>query len=111
MKTDSFEVVRPFRNNKAEIAIYSRLHPDKRAQLAIRLLESWGMVAAIDTADEDRAGRMKLRLLAPDEVVSRACEVAENAYEAFQDRGWLMELPSPAEAAQQLEMESEKEEE
>ena len=42
---------------------------------------------------EDKAGRQKLRVVAPDEVVERACELADQTFKQFEQRGWLVKLP------------------
>ena len=91
-KNDMMEVgfldeVRNFRRKYVEHVLAS---PDPRARMAIDLIDKWGMVAA--TSDgEDSAGRAKLRLLAPDEMVQRACDTAALAMEAFRARGWMVD--------------------
>jgi hypothetical protein len=64
----------------------------QEARLATVLIEKWGMVAG-QPDGEDSAGRAKFRIMTPDDVVSRACNVAERAVQAFKRRGWLVPLP------------------
>lgn len=67
---------------------------EPEAHLAIELMRQLAIVAA-ETDGEDKTGRQKLRLLKPDEVAIRACEIAAEAYKEFQARGWLKDLPAP----------------
>ena len=54
--------------------------PEDEAKLAFSLLERWGMVAAAPDG-EDSAGRSKLKLSTPDELVERAFAVAKLAFD------------------------------
>ena len=77
-----------------EIMVYRTVHGDERTTMAAELLSRWGMVAAVP-AGEDSGGRQKLRLLEPEEMVARACEVTELFFMECQRRGWLITLPVP----------------
>jgi hypothetical protein len=77
--------------------IQSKFHPDMRARLAMTLIEKWGMVAATVADGEDSAGRSRMRLLTPAEVVGRACETAERAIEAMHGLGWMHAVEEPTE--------------
>jgi hypothetical protein len=37
----------------------------------------------------------KLTPMPPEEIVQRACDIAEIAYQAFHNRGWLVETTEP----------------
>jgi len=63
-----------------------------QADLALRLIERWGAVAAT-RGPEDSAGRATTVLQTPEELVTRACEVAELTYGALEARGWLRPAP------------------
>ena len=63
------------------------------ARLAEQLAERWGMVAAEDDG-EDSAGRQKVRLATPIEVIERACAVASLLHAEFTARGWYVEIPT-----------------
>lgn len=78
-----------------QVMMHHREMPDERARFALACIERWGMISC-QTDGEDTAGRQKVRLMTSDEIVSRACEVSELAFEAFQRRGWLAEIPSYA---------------
>ena len=69
--------------------------PHPVAQFAMQLIERWGMIAGTPDG-EDSAGRMKVRLLAPEEIVARACRTAEIAFEQFAHKDWLFDVPLPA---------------
>lgn len=64
------------------------------ALFAIQLIERWGMIAAAPDG-EDSAGRAKMRLLASEEIVARACQTALIAFEQFAHKDWLLDLPLP----------------
>ncbi len=74
--------------------VYKKSALDSRGQFATAMIERWGMVAAIEDG-EDSAGRHKIRLSTPTELVQRACEVSNLAYEEFEKRGWILKLPIP----------------
>ena len=75
------------------------LKPEANAALAF--IEKWGMVAGIPDG-EDSAGRARIRLATPEEVVDRAIAVAAGAFRAFEAHGWIQPIPSPEEAASLL---------
>lgn len=66
--------------------------PDEIATLATILIEKWGLVAAMPDG-EDTAGRAKLRLPTPDELVNRAFDIAAKTYEVARARGLLISVP------------------
>ena len=76
----------------------SRLHyleqPNQVATFAFVLIERFGLIAA-DTDGEDSAGRQKGCLLPVADVVDRAFDLAEKAYETAFSRGMMLELPDP----------------
>lgn len=61
------------------------------AQLAVNLMQHFAIVAG-EPDGVDNVGRQKMRLLTPEEVVSRACEIADAAYTQFKERGWVYEV-------------------
>jgi hypothetical protein len=70
----------------------SRFANDK-AEYAKHLMEHHATVCAVPDG-EDTAGRSKLRLQTPAEVVDRCVEIADRAYAEFEKRGWLVAVPS-----------------
>lgn len=77
--------------------IQSKFHPDMRARLAMTLIEKWGMVACTVADGEDSAGRSRMRLLTPAQVVGRATETAERAIEEMHRLGWFHAVEAPKE--------------
>lgn len=75
---------------------------DSEARMAAALIERWGCAAASPDG-EDSAGRAKLRKLTPTELVNEACETAKIALEEFRRRGWMLKLPTRAEAVKLIE--------
>ncbi len=82
--------------DRPEVRINERERAGLEANLAFAFIEKWGMVAAND-GGEDSAGRQKLRLSDPDEVVKRAFEMAALAMSVARDAGLLVTLPTFAE--------------
>ena len=84
----------------------ARLHhhelPNAEAQFAMALLERWGMVLGTENA-EDSAGRAKVGPMPVEETVERACSVAGKAFEAFRERGWMLDVPSMSEMEDKLQ--------
>jgi len=75
------------------IDVTQRQAPNEIAKMAFELITRWGAVAAAPDG-EDSAGRSKLRLVEPKELVDRAFLCAEAAMETARDRGHMIELPS-----------------
>ncbi|HHJ80712.1 MAG TPA: hypothetical protein ENJ65_03670 [Candidatus Tenderia electrophaga] len=65
---------------------------NKQAAFMLQFIERWGMVAATEHG-EDSAGRSKLRLLTPAELVDRAAVTAELAFAEMRRRGLIVDLP------------------
>ncbi len=80
--------------NCSEIVVYNTLALNLQAKLAMAMVERWGGVAGVPNG-VDAAGRQKLKLQTPEELVARACETAELCIEAFHARDWLLALPAP----------------
>ncbi len=74
--------------------VYDRVAFDRRADMAIIMLEKWGMVTGFDNG-EDSAGRAKIGLMPVDQLIERAFTIAEAAYAEIERRGWSMEIPAP----------------
>lgn len=70
-----------------------RHFPDPRAEFALDLMARWGAVAA-EPGGEDSAGRQRWKAMEPEDVVGRAVDIAERAFAAFVERGWLIPMPS-----------------
>ncbi|MGE0853311.1 MAG: hypothetical protein AB7O44_27490 [Hyphomicrobiaceae bacterium] len=88
-------------NSTAEVVVYRRLAPTLEGEMALRLIDRWGLVCA-QADGEDSAGRQKARRATPQEVVAMACETAAEAMAEFKRRDWLIAVPSPEEADRML---------
>jgi hypothetical protein len=67
-------------------------HWGVESSLAAVLVERWGMVAAVEDG-EDSAGRARLRLATPEEVVARAVKCATLLVDECRSRGLMVEVP------------------
>ena len=74
------------------LVLHHLREPCTEARIAEALIERWGIVAARSDG-EDSAGRQKLALLTPQELVERACETAALACAEFDRRGWFLHVP------------------
>lgn len=77
---------------KTDVVLHEKMQMDLRARIATDLVTRWGMVAAIPDG-EDSAGRQKLKLMSPKELVDRAMATAEMLVEAAKDRDMILMLP------------------
>ena len=68
--------------------------PNQRARIAMELVARWGMVAATD-GGEDAAGRSKLKLQSPVEIVDRAMKTADILISSIENSGWFIPCPDP----------------
>ena len=80
---------------KSQKGVWSdRLHHtvnfNRRASIAGEFVTKWGMVLGVPDG-EDSAGRSRLRLATPTEVVDRAVETADLLMTRFDQLGWLTE--------------------
>lgn len=89
------------KNDEPEVVVWETRHPEMEAKMAMMFIERWGMVAGMKDG-EDSAGRSRLRLATTDEVVSRACEMAQMACEEFERRDWFTKAPSIQDAKEMM---------
>lgn len=75
------------------VTVWNREVMEIEARLASEMIIRWGMVAAAPDG-EDSAGRAKLRLLTPAELVERACESATLLIMECRARDWVHITPS-----------------
>lgn len=93
METDIGYLVRDEYEGET-VVVYPLRMPNTEARMATAFIERWGMVAARPDG-EDSAGRQKLSLLTPEELVGRACATAKLACQEFEKRGWMLHVPAP----------------
>lgn len=82
------------RNATKKIMVHDTEIMDNKARIALALIERWGMVTGTING-EDTAGRSKIVDLTPQEVVDRACSIADITVETFRARGWFVAAPGP----------------
>jgi hypothetical protein len=92
-KSQPVERASDFRGG-TEISICPTEVPEQEGDYALHLMTHLAIAAAIPDG-EDTAGRQKLRLMTPQEVVDRACEISKLAFQQFQAREWTLKLPLP----------------
>lgn len=91
--TDELEVYAVRDYGKTGVMTHTRLVAGARMHFAMQCIERWGMVAG-EADGEDSAGRAKIRLATPTELVDRAFAISELLHERAAERGWLMSVPS-----------------
>ncbi len=84
----------PGYRGETEVRLHSQFGMNMRADFVGQLLKHLALVTG-EADGEDSAGRQKLRLMTPIEVAKRACDIADAAWQEFNDRGWLVEMPLP----------------
>ena len=67
--------------------------PEAEAKLAFAFLERWSLVMGA-TDGEDSAGRQKLKLMEPQELVDRAFTIAHLAIDKARSTGLIHQVPS-----------------
>jgi hypothetical protein len=85
------------------VTIHALEHPIAEARYAMQLAERFALIAADDDG-EDSAGRQKLRLSTPEEVVDRACKIAHLMYVEIRDRNWMLPVEDYATVQKMLEV-------
>lgn len=68
---------------------------NQKAEFAKSLMKQLAICSAVEDG-EDKAGRSKSRLQTPNEVVQRAAEISDKAFDEFEKRGWLLAVPGAA---------------
>ncbi len=77
-----------------QVIVYRKSMLDQRAELALLMIEKWGMVQGYPDG-EDSAGRARIGLMPIGKLIDRAFECADAAYLEIERRGWSMEIPAP----------------
>ena len=84
------------RNSMRKLTVHETEVFNAEARFAAALIEKWGLVAA-KSDGEDSAGRAVLKVCSPEEVVTKACDIAVRALQAFRANGWMVEAPDISE--------------
>jgi len=85
-----------FKTDEKSVLMTDNENLEQEAKAALSFIERWGMVAAAD-GGEDSAGRAKLRLMTPDELVERAFAIAHIAFDKARSRELVHRTPSLSE--------------
>lgn len=85
-----------FKNSEIVLIDHHKSMPTLRARTAIDMATRWGMVAGRQSG-EDSAGRGKIDIMSPAEVVDRAVTTADLLITEFENRGWIETMPSAEE--------------
>jgi hypothetical protein len=75
------------------VVFHARKRPNLKGEIAARLVEHFAIVAAHEDG-EDSSGRQAFKLQTPEQVVTRACDIADNMVDEFERRGWLIDIPA-----------------
>lgn len=97
MKTFRIIESEEYKYDLARVVIHDDELIQPEACLAMDLIQKWGLVAAIPDG-EDSAGRTKLRLQTPEELVPRAFATSKLAFDEARKRGLVVKvgpLPEP----------------
>ena len=98
VETDVLEVITGAKKyNSEKVMLHLKRALDDRAQLAVAMIQAWGMVAARPANEGEPVDGKGLTLTVPAEVVSRACECVDLAFAEFERRGWSVALPKYSE--------------
>ena len=77
----------------AGYSICKKSIPNNRAVFATELIIRNGLNVG-EQDGEDSAGRSKIKPMNEEEVVKRACKIADLTFSEFENRGWLTKLPN-----------------
>jgi hypothetical protein len=78
-------------DNKQVVVFHTQV-PDQVMVFVLELIKQHAMVAA-EPDGEDSAGRSRVRLQTPNELVTRAFEISELAFAVARNRGHLVDAP------------------
>lgn len=75
------------------VIIHHRKRLSMKGEIATRLMEHFAIVAAQEDG-EDSSGHRAFKLQTPEQVVSRACDIANDLVDEFEKRGWIIDVPA-----------------
>jgi len=93
MSGNDFEVFKANQYSFQGVVFHPLKRPNMRAEIAIKLAEHFAIVAGQEDG-EDSAGRRAFKLQSPDQVVARACGIADGLVNEFESRGWIVDVPA-----------------
>ena len=78
---------------RPELMVHNTEHLTPEGEFMLKLVERWGMAMSVDDG-EDSSGRHKTRLMLESELVDRAAEMTELAFDVVRDSGWTITVPT-----------------
>jgi hypothetical protein len=96
MNTKKYIEYKEPRYGEKGITITNSVIPHPEAEFAMGMIERMSLYCA-NPDGEDSAGRAKLRLMTPEEIANRACDIAAAAFAQFEKRDWLLQVPPESE--------------
>lgn len=81
-----------YEHGKKSVEVYTTETLGEEGRLAGCLIERWGLITA-EADGEDSAGRAKVRTTTPDELVTRAFDIAERFWAMARARGHVVVVP------------------
>lgn len=90
-----------FRGQPLSIHLWPEKTPGQIGQFAMELVRSWGLVVG-KASEEDSAGRSVMAVMPIEEVVGRACDLAEGTFAELGKRGLLVEIADREAARDQV---------
>lgn len=93
MEGKDFDVFRTKAYGIDSVVFHARRRPNMKAEVAMRLVEHFAIVAAEEDG-EDSAGRRAFKLQTSEQVVKRACDIANGLVDEFDARGWIVDVPA-----------------
>lgn len=86
-KNETTEIYACDSYDRVGLGIHTLRVPDARASYALDLIKVMTGPLMFD-------GHAGARRMTPAEIANTACDVASEAFKAFSDRGWLIDVPS-----------------
>ena len=91
MKNPDIQIVSSGEQMKNVMMTHERVFLTFQAKYAADMIKTTLMSGAPD--GETSAGHQRHKLLTPDEAVERAVAATEKLFEAFESKGWVLEVP------------------
>ena len=89
------KAVKPYSNEDKKILVHENERPEAEAQMAFAFIERWGLAMGAPDG-EDSAGRQRLKLMPPEELVDRAFTIAHLAIDRARSTGLIHQGPKMA---------------
>ena len=91
MKNPDVAIIALDDKRRNQLMVHNRSMPNKQAEFAMALIQNAAMAGVDD--GETAAGNQKLKPMPIDDAVDRGVALAEQAFAAFESKGWIVEYP------------------